>query len=431
MGLSGGIIVWLVSGCLAGQWVDQLPHMPVDDAQTAAAGIRKLTGKHLVLYTDVPSSEEIDRLPEIFDLAFPQWCAYFHVDPAAAADWSMTGFLIRDKARFRQAGVLPDSLPPFLHGFSRNHDLWLYEQPSDYYRRHLLLHEGTHGFMNTRLGACGPSWYMEGIAELLATHRWRDGRLTLNYLPANRQEVPEWGRIRIIKDALEARRAKNLEDVLQYPVSNRAETEFYAWCWALATLLDRHPGYQPRFRTLYQHVLEPNFTERFHDLYETDWQQLREQWQVFVSGLEYGYDVGRTAIDFTPGKPLPASGATLSVAADRGWQNSGLRLEGGVKYRLRASGRYQVAREPQIWWCEPNGVSLRYYQGRPLGMLLAAVRPDVPDAKRSSSLLRPSEVGLGTTLAPNQAGTLFLKINDSAAELFDNAGELKVEIQRE
>ena len=144
----------------------------VDDARAAAAGIRKLPGKRLTLYTDL-AGPEIDRLPAVFEQAFPQWCRYFKVKEGDQADWHMTGFLMKDKARFVAAGLLPDDLPPFEHGYSRGHDLWLYEQPSDYYRRHLLLHEGTHGFMNTVLGGCGPPWYMEGMAEYLATHRWQ------------------------------------------------------------------------------------------------------------------------------------------------------------------------------------------------------------------------------------------------------------------
>ena len=119
------------------------------------------------------------------------------------------------------------------------------------------------------------------------------------------------------------------------------------------------------------------------------------------------------------------------MAADRGWQNSGLRLEAGVTYRLTATGRYQVAKEPKVWWCEPGGVSIRYYKGRPLGILLAAVRPDHPAPGSTSALLHSTVVGLGTTLSPTQTGTLFLKINDSAGELDDNAGELKVKVRRE
>ena len=66
-------------------------------------------------------------------------------------------------------------------------------------------------------------------------------------------------------------------------------------------------------------------------------------------------------------------GATIQVAADRGWQSTGLLLERGRKYRFEAEGRYQIARDPQVWWCEPNGVTIRYHGGLPLGILLGAV----------------------------------------------------------
>jgi len=158
-----------------------------------------------------------------------------------------------------------------------------------------------------------------------------------------------------------------------------------------------------------------------------------------VANMEYGYDVVRSAVEFTPGKKgselLSRDGNnssdpfSLRIAADRGWQNSGLRLEDGRKYRLTASGRYQVAKEPKMWWCEPGGVTIRYYQGRPLGILLASVRPDQPAAGSTSALLKPIVIGLGTTLSPPESGTLFLKINDSAGELDDNAGEVKVEVR--
>ena len=39
-------------------------------------------------------------------------------------------------------------------------------------------------------------------------------------------------------------------------------------------------------------------------------------------------------------------------------------------------------------------------------------------------------VGLGTTLVPKRSGTLFLRVNDSPAELADNAGSLEVRVER-
>ena len=265
--------------------------MKVDDAKATAAGIRKLAGKHITLYTDLKSSPEVDGLPAVFDLAFPQWCAFFGVDPAKQADWRMTGFLMQDKARFRQAGLLPPYVPATLPGYSINHELWVNEQPSEYYRRHLFLHEGTHGFMNTLLGGCGPAWYMEGLAELLGTHRWHEGRLTLGYMPANRDEVPYWGRSKLVKDAAEAGRARPLKEVVELALTSTNQVEGYAWSWAAAALLDHHPRYQKRFRALEKHILDGTVTQQFYRLFAADWQELCEEWQLFIAGMEYGYDL--------------------------------------------------------------------------------------------------------------------------------------------
>lgn len=404
----------------------------IDDAKAESLGIRKITGRHLTLYTDL-AGDEIDRLPEVFDRAFPQWLRYFNVPEKNVADWHITGALMKDKKPFVLAGLLPDDVPDFLHGYSRGDRLWLYEQPSDYYRRHLFLHEGTHAFMNTVLGGCGPPWYMEAVAEYLATHRWNQGELTLGYMPKNRQEVPEWGRIRLIQDAVAAGRALTFPRVLEIPSNRQAENEFYAWCWAAATLLDRDPRYRDRFRQMIQHVQNPDFDKQFRSRFESDWLELCEQWQLMIADLEYGYDVERSAVDFQ-NSSLPQTGEgqgmrEFAIAADRGWQNTGLQLEAGKRYRLTASGRFQVADPGQIWWSEPNGVSVRYYRGRPLGVLLAAVRPNEPTPDGTSALLHPSVVGLATTLTPKTTGTLFLKINDSAGELDDNAGEVSVRVQ--
>ncbi|MEN6558532.1 MAG: hypothetical protein ABFC54_10175 [Thermoguttaceae bacterium] len=411
----------------------------IDDAKLAASGIRKLSGQRLTLYTDL-SGGEIDQLPELFDQAFLQWCAYFRVKPEDLPKWHLTGCLMKDPSRFARAGLLPDDLPPFEHGYSVGDRLWLNDQPSDYYRRHLLLHEGTHGFMNTVLGHCGPPWYMEGIAEYLATHRWQDGRLTMAYTPANRDEAPMWGRVRLIQDAAAQNRRLTFSQVIAFPYDGRRENDFYAWCWAAASLLDRDPRFQKRFRQLIPWVAQPDFNERFRRAFASDWTELYEAWTLMTAEMQYGYDPARTAVDLTPGRPLKEN-ARVTIAADRGWQNTGLRLEKGKNYALTATGRFQIAHaattddrsspKKKTWPCEPGGVSIRYYRGRPLGMLLAAVRPEEPARDGDSALLHPTAIGLGATLAPTESGTLFLKINDAPGELADNAGTLQVEVREQ
>lgn len=404
--------------------------LPGPVAASEQAGLRKLVGQRLVLWTDVPPAPAVDGLPQVFDLAFPQWCAYYGRPPASLATWRMTGCLMRERQRFEAAGLLPADVPQFANGYSRGDRLWLYDQPSDYYRRHLLLHEGTHGFMNTVLPTVPPPWYQEGMAELFGTHRWRDGRLEMGFMPTNRDEVPLWGRVRIVQDAVAQHRAKYLRDVLAFNGQTHGSNEFYGWCWTAASLLERDPRYHDRFRQLALALAADNGSAAFAELFATHPDELAEQWQLTVVDLDYGYDFARASVLFAPGQPLPAAGTEVSIAADRGWQSARVTLEAGQTYRLVATGRYQVANPGRPWPCEPGGVSIRYYRGRPLGMLLAAVRPDHPEPGRSSPLLRPIPVGLGTTLTPETTGTLYLKVNDSPAALSDNAGQLRVKINR-
>jgi hypothetical protein len=397
----------------------------------AAHGISKYTGRHLTVYTDLREDPSLAELTEAFDQAVGQWCRYFEVPEQRAQSWQMVGYVMLDKERFRRAGRLPDDLPPFLNGFQRKAELWVYEQPTAYYRRHLLLHEGTHGFMNWALGGCGPPWYMEGMAELLATHRWQDGELTLSYFPNSREETPHWGRIKIIKSDLAATQGKTLRQVMSYDTTAHLRVEPYAWCWAAATFFDGHPLTQEAFRDMRRKAADASqgFSTRFYDAVAADWPRLVRQWQLFVFQIEYGYSLERERLEPRTVVPLPPEGATVRVQAEHGWQSSGYRLEAGSKYQFEATGRYQIGDRPKVWWCEPNGVTIRYYNGLPLGILLGAIvnEEELPDG--TSTLLTPSVIGPGIETTADRSGTLFLRINDSPAELEDNAGEVLVRVQ--
>ncbi|MEO8497970.1 MAG: hypothetical protein ABI614_23125, partial [Planctomycetota bacterium] len=222
----------------------------IDEERVAAAGIRKLAGKHLTLYTDLPEIPAVEELPQVFDAAVPQWSEYFGVDAATAESWRQVGYLMQDKTRFVTAGLLPNDLPPFLHGYQRGSELWLYEQPSDYYRRHLLLHEGTHGFMKRFLGGAGPPWYMEGTAELFGTHRWESKQLTTSWFPKDKELTSYWGRIKVVQDEVRAGSGREITNILHFDKTAHLKVEPYAWSWALAAFFDSHPAYRDRFRDL-------------------------------------------------------------------------------------------------------------------------------------------------------------------------------------
>jgi hypothetical protein len=398
----------------------------VDERRASAAGIRKLTGRYLVLYTDVRSSPEVDRLPAIFDLAVPRWAEYFSVDAEALRNWRAQGFLIGNRDPFEALRLMPAGNEEFPNGISVGREFWLNAQPSDYYTRHLMLHEGTHVFMISFLGSCGPGWYMEGTAELFGTHRYdeRYKQLTLRTMPRSRDEVPMWGRIKLIH--LSPSDVQHpLASVLETDNRRQMDDEKYAWCWAAAKFLDSHPRYRTRFRKLQDNVLHADFNDRFRQTYRNHWAEMQAEWLAYIASLDYGYDFERMAIDFRRGKPLTEP-VQIKIAADRGWQSSGVRLEMGKSYSLAASGVYEIANDGEPWPCEPGGVTIDYHDGRPLGMLLGAI----DGTQRDAILANPFEIGLGTTITPAAAGTLYLRVNDSPAKLDDNRGTLTATIRR-
>jgi hypothetical protein len=284
--------------------------------------------------------------------------------------------------------------------------------------------------MKLLLGDAGPPWYMEGMAELLATHHWEGGALTVGVFPRSREATPMWGRIKIVQDDYAASRGMTLPLIFDMGPQAHLQLEPYGWSWAAAAFFDGRPGTRDEFRRLRENVrlVEPEFSNRLRESLGDEWLRCVEDWQLFVANVEYGYDLARESVVHKAGVAIPASGAAATIAADRGWQSSGLLLKAGQTYRVTASGRYVIALQPRPWECEPNGVTLRYHRGAPLGTLLGAVRPEAVAEEQLSALLRPGVIGTDRTIRTPATGVLYLRINDSPAELSDNAGTLDVRV---
>jgi hypothetical protein len=419
-----------VAGLLTAGFVHAAGPRPLDVRRLEAAGLRVLEGKHVRLVTDLPSSAAVDELPAVFDAAVPEWRAYFEAPAARVSDAQWLGFLVKDREKFEALGLLPSERPDFPTGYARGAEFWLVDQSSDYYRRHLLLHEGTHSFMHTMLGGAGAPWYMEGMAELLGTHQWQDGKLTLGVMPRHRDDVPMWGRIKLIRDAVAADAAWPISRVLEVDNSRALDVDAYAWCWALSALLDGHPQFQERFRMLRTHVADPRFTERFKQAFAEDGRDLATEWQAFIAALDYGYDVPRMALVHAEAAPVEIASRRSRIEANRGWQSAGWILRGGQTYRVSASGRYKLHRDGEAWPCEPGGVTVDYYDGRPVGALLGALLPvEGSAADGDASFSEPMVIGLETTITPQRDAELYVRVSDDTVRVAKNTGNLRVHIE--
>ncbi len=333
------------------------------------AGLRKLEGRHLTLFTDLPAQPAIDELPRVFDLAVQQWTEQLDAPAELVRTWRVTGFLIGSKERFRAIGLPPADLPPFRNGYQRGDQLWVYEQPSDYYRRHLLLHEGLHGFMQHVFHGGGPPWFMEGLAELLATHQWDGAVLKVGVLPPDREAAPQWGRIKIVRDGYASGQARTLPYIMKYSNQAHLQIEPYGWCWAASYFLSNATQSREAFHqlTLATQMNKEAFNKQLMRSLEPKWNELSLQWQLFITDLDYGYDLERELVRHAPAEDLPEQGAAVRISATHGWQSAGIRVKAGKPYTLSARGRYQIGDRPRVWWCEPNGVTIDYHQANASG----------------------------------------------------------------
>lgn len=407
--------------------------MEIDPERIKAHGILSVKGQHLHLYSDLRNQALLAELVAVFDAAVPMWCELLDVDPEKTQDWYVTGFLVQDAERMREAGLFPVDLPPFPNGFSRGFEFWIYEQPSAFYRRYLMLHEGTHAFMQQLLGGRGAPWYSEGMAEYLSVHTWDGKNLALKQTIDNREDAPLWGRVKLVKDAFAAGQGLMPEDILMMDDEEFLRNESYGWAWALCHFLDRHPKYREAFELLSGNIKDrsPAFAKPLLEALKSRWPELREDWQVFLAEIDYGYDLERMAVVYLPVEDLGGGAHQVELMADRGWQSTGLRVKPGDRIELSATGRFLVRSGDEEWPAEPGGVTIDYYRGRPLGQLLAAVCPEEQPPEMLTPLLVPVPVGERQVLQSEQGGVLFLRLNDAPNRLSDNQGRAQVTIQRQ
>lgn len=423
----------------------------VDEAAIKAAGIQKLSGKHLDLYTDV-RDDSIKELVDVFDKSVSQWCQIFDVKPEKAAKWRMRVFLVADSKNtknFQRAGVMPNDLPLFLAGFQRDHDFWLFLQPSEYYTRHLLIHEGTHAFMQWFLNGYGAPWYSEGVAELVGFHSWKDSNLKLKYRARDRVEADGCARVRRLKRDWDANNLMSLGDVLAIPPKAFLDVRFYAWSWAGCDFFSRHPKTKKAFQSLKQNAsIHPTeFNVQFQKLIRPDWVELQRDWLLFLSEAEYGYEVERGLMT----EAKSAGGSKFEIKTNYSWQTTSVQVKKGDRFKISSKGEFKIGPHPfaflnmnrgmedetllsskKPWRCQSNGITIDYYRKQPLGMLIGGVfnPAEATPHAQLKGLIDFQPIGLSREIVASQDGVLCLRINESPAHLGDNEGVLHVVIEK-
>lgn len=401
------------------------------EAAARRAGMVVHAGERLVLVTDRPprAGDGLPELPGVFDAAFASWCAHYGLADGAARGWRACGMLMSQRVRFREAGLLPadGSIPDFANGYCDRNRFWLDDQSNPAYRRHLLLHEGVHAFTFTLRRLAAPSWYAEGIAELLATHRLDDGRFVATPLPERAGDVEQLGRVETIRRLRAGAACPGLAEVFATPPSPRHDIPAYAASWAAVALLSLHPAHAAVFHALEAGPLDARLDERLAALDGWDAIRAARDFDAFTDELDYGFDFARSAVDWSDGEPL-ARRVRVAVAADRGWQPTGVACRRGEAVEFAAVGRVGVGRAGETALeSTADGISLRWYRGRPVGRLLLA-QWGTPAAGGRPCFRVLGEGTRGTVVAPDD-GVLHAKINAPPGALAGHSGALELHLR--
>ncbi len=403
-------------------------------------GLFQVESKHLRLITDSPINPSILELPMIFEQALPLWANEYSVAESRWKEAHVTAHLMFDRNRFVELKLIPPESNGFRNGYQIEDNLFLLEQPSDYYRRHLFLHEATHWFLWKFFGGNGPPWYSEGHSERMGTHLWNEKNLQLGIVPSNSEDFPYWGRIRVIREELKQGKAPSLREVFAYSGTAHQVDSPYAWSWAAVTFFANHPKYRETFRQLHEPRLDysNSTTTRLMRLLEADWNQVQTEWEIFCDELDYGYDLERSLVSLTSSLEFSPSTSSqqTTVTAEKGWQPTGIRIKTGQTVEIKSTGKVciqqaSLATGEPIWMSEPQGITLQYEDGHPLGALIAMLVPDQSNSNRDGNERVPLakvRIGREGRVQATADSRLLLKINDKSSRLLDNSGTYQVEI---
>ncbi len=406
-----------------------------NNQRLALLGIHCYESPRLKLYTDIDPALAA-TLPAVIDQAYPALANYFGPLPPdrEGTEFQVTGYIMQNRELFKKAGVILESLPKIVNGRHLRAQFWMDAQSEEYYQRHLMLHEYTHCYSMIMENIGAPVWYLEGIAESMATHAiGKDGEIQFNVMPPNKDDFGGLGRISLIEEAVRSAPPKSMLEVMQFePADFVSNNEAYAWSWALCQFFDKHPHYAKPFRELPRHMQGTQFSHKIQQLVDDDFSEINDAWLIFARNLRPGYDFERATIAFAPGLPIDAdASAVATIASDRGWQSSGMQVEQGSTYEMRAAGAFTLAEQPKPWKSTADGISFRYFKGQPLGRLLMLIRPEPgatnPDQR---SILREYPLGANATWMAPVSGTVYFRLNDVWDELADNQGSVTVTVSR-
>lgn len=408
-----------------------LAWMTKDVAAQSEDGFFRFEGKHLHLTTDIDDSKQMETIVSSFDAAVPQWFAFWGRAADDAQYFHVDGFVMENEARFRDNGLLPRHIGQFPFGTADGPRFWIHRQPSEYYTRHLALHEGVHVMMFRTFDGAGSSWFMEGTAEMLSVHSGEGLKTVVNRVPIDRAAVPEWGRFKLIAERRAEGKVPNLKTVMRYPQRLNGSVEAYSWSWAAVMMLSQYPETRDAVLKAAKRGREsgPGFTKGIYNDLRSIWPIIEARWAMMNLELDYGFDWSRESIRLSTDDPR-WTGKAMQVELDAasGWQSVGAYFPSGAKLEINVAGDVQLAQTIRPWISLPDGISIRHHRGHRIGKVIACVLPIQQADAKTISLPEIVPVGSSGSLSIDRPSWVLLRVNEAGDKLGDNTGNYRVTV---
>lgn len=296
-------------------------------------------------------------------------------------------------------------------------------------------HEVVHAYCGQAFGTTGPLWYREGMAQMLAYGA--DKQLGVNCPPESIEQLKAEKRrtlrqvlrgdqtSRRLIGAFQKKSGGRTDLVGLVPLSNWSKDDVrslakvkraYAWNWLVCHLLHHNSNYRSRFETLGQAYLK-NRENKFPLLFEPVMDQLAFEYNFTLDRVGPGYRTDLCRWDWNKRFRCLEYGrtATVRVAANRGYQATGMEVTAGRRYRYAAEGTWQVNANSQPSDADGNS--------RGEGRLEAIVMKDY-------QLSEPFELACSGRFRSQYNGQLYVRCRDDWTRLGDNSGCISLTFSR-
>lgn len=398
--IASAILLGLFMECGARELVAETPRRR---AEAVACGARDVRSPHFLVHTDLSASEArqlIERLEVLLRLVSTYW--------GRPMQSVIECYVVRNLETFPVATMAPAGVSAIeTHGgitlMRTATDGRRYLAKSVVYandRPEVVQHEAVHAYCHHSFGRTGPVWYSEGMAEM--GHYWTEDDQAVR---ADAREI----------DFLRRHPPKSLSEILSPLEASGDSWQNYASRWALCHFLVHHPSYSSQFLGLGRGFLTGQDVS-FEQTYGRAARELSFEYVFFLEHIGPGYRVDLCAWDWNkkfaclrPGRMI-----TAPVAADRGWQPTGLTVSPGLQYEYAAAGSWRTAKESKLVDADGDDQG----RGRLVGVLMKDCR-----------LSREFELGAAGSFQWKSGGDLYLRCRGAWNELAEHSGRLAVKLK--